>query len=638
MEQNKLYKTTFHKRLSLIVAVTVLVVFAILFGINIYGAITDLNQKEKESSLAKVMLYTSKIEQEVSTIETEIRAHEIALRRNILSPDSIRMVLEDIMKDDRLQFSYVAFEPSWNNVGEAGRMFEVDRKDDGTVVFNKVEKEYKYRTYPFYIIPVRSKQDYWSYPYFENGKQVSSFVHPLIDKNGKVIGVIGADLNLNILTKNLASLKHIDEKSDAFISVLGNDGGYLVHNNEEMIANETYITDARTHNSPDLEDLGRKILSGESGSSVIYYDGVKEMVSYSHVNGVNWGVLMRIPYIEIYVSIMKGILFSILAMIICVVLLTALIRYVIKKGTRPITEYADAAMKIAKGDFDTPVNTQKTGDEIQYLGDSLNKMRVDLKDYVQELATTTASRQTLEKELLIAHDIQMSMLPRLFPCPPTHKHVDAYAYLKPAKAVGGDLYDFVVKDDILYFIIGDVSGKGIPASLIMAITSSVFRASNQINWSPKDIVENINNTIAPNNELNMFVTLIVGELNLFNGHLRFCNAGHDPMILAHEGKCDILSMYKNLPVGLMENYKYKMNEIDLFWNDKLVLFTDGIAEAENENKELYTIERLRSMVDTISGATPSVLVNTVIEDVKAYAGEAEQSDDITMMCIHFTRG
>lgn len=158
-------------------------------------------------------------------------------------------------------------------------------------------------------------------------------------------------------------------------------------------------------------------------------------------------------------------------------------------------------------------------------------MQQSLSGYVSELRTTTASKERIESELSIAREIQMGMIPKIFPPYPEREDVDLHAILHPAKEVGGDLYDFFIDNDRLYFVIGDVSGKGIPASLFMAIARSLFRTLAQQATSPAEIMSKMNRSISENNEANMFVTLIIGILDLKTGSLRFCNAGHNPPII-----------------------------------------------------------------------------------------------------------
>ncbi len=449
----------------------------------------------------------------------------------------------------------------------------------------------------------------------------------------KVLDVMGVDLEMKELTEEFSAIISKDDaKSSVFL--LGKDGKNLINADKDNDA-ETYITDACENHGEDLEEIERDMLAGNDGTRVMVYDGEKYLVSYAFIPNIECGIAICKPYDIIYEKMMLGLLRTVLMLLVTMVLVGFLIWHIVRRRTQPIRSYAKSAAMIAEGDFDSPLQKAASGDEIQQLGDSLDNMRVSLKDYVQKLTETTAVRQSMAKELSIAHDIQMGMLPHNFPSPPEYKDVDVFAFLQPAKEVGGDLYDFMIIDGKLYFIIGDVSGKGVPASLVMAITISLFRAILQSAASPADVVDRINNAIAAGNERNMFVTLIVGELNLENGHLRFCNAGHDPMLLLHGESLEMIEMATNLPVGVIENFPYKMNEVDVQPGNKLVLYTDGVVEAENPDKQLYSTDRLVAALEKNMQLSSKEIIEMITSDVRTYVNGADQSDDITIMSIHY---
>lgn len=204
---------------------------------------------------------------------------------------------------------------------------------------------------------------------------------------------------------------------------------------------------------------------------------------------------------------------------------------IIRRLVDPLAQFSQSARIIATGRFNVKLPQVNSHDEIKTLHDSLAYMQQSLFDYVVKLRETTASKERIESELSIAKEIQMGMVPKTFPPFPGRHDVDLYAILQSAKEVGGDLYDFFIDSDRLYFIIGDVSGKGVPASLFMAIARSLFRTISHNIDSPSEIITRMNNSISENNESNMFITLIVGILDLQTGKLKLCNAGHNPPAL-----------------------------------------------------------------------------------------------------------
>jgi len=241
-------------------------------------------------------------------------------------------------------------------------------------------------------------------------------------------------------------------------------------------------------------------------------------------------------------------------------------------------------------------------------------------------------KEKMQSELQIAHNIQMSMIPKIFPAFPERKDLDMSAMLVPAKEVGGDLYDFFIREERLYFCVGDVSGKGVPASLVMAVTRSLFRTLAGRETSPAQIVGQMNTSMSDMNESNMFVTLFCGVLDMKTGHLEYCNAGHNAPLIFTD-KIDMMSVKANLPLGIMQEFDFEQQSLDLHHDDALFLYTDGVTEAENIHHELFGDERLEEVMHV--RRTAQEHLEAVRDAITAFVGEAPQSDDITLLFIHY---
>ena len=243
----------------------------------------------------------------------------------------------------------------------------------------------------------------------------------------------------------------------------------------------------------------------------------------------------------------------------------------------------------------------------------------------------------MDRDLHVASVIQMDMLPDKFPGKADRSDVQLYAKLIPAKEVGGDLFDFYFRDDKLFFCIGDVSGKGIPASLVMACTRSIFHTVSAHESMPDRIMTSMNKTIADINKSNMFVTLFVGVLDLPTGHMYYCNAGHDAPLLVGAGvgplPCDA-----NIPAGFMPEWEYSLQETDVYPGTTIFLYTDGLTEAENANHAQFRIERVKEVAADVlaeQNQEPRQLIERMIDAVHTFVGDAEQSDDLTIMAIQY---
>ncbi len=228
----------------------------------------------------------------------------------------------------------------------------------------------------------------------------------------------------------------------------------------------------------------------------------------------------------------------------------------------------------------------------------------------------------------------MSMLPMIWPAFPDRKDIDIHGSITPAKAVGGDLYDFCIREDKLFFCIGDVSGKGVPASLVMAVISSMFRTLSTSEDGPEKLVSNINSATADRNDSLMFVTLFVGELDLKTRELKYCNAGHNVPYVLSNGTPHELPTDANVPIGIVADWNYTLQKTVLPPDSILFLFTDGLTEATRADGSLFREERVMAcLADQPASPSSQDIIDRMKDAVEAFVGDAEQSDDLTMLVI-----
>jgi serine phosphatase RsbU (regulator of sigma subunit) len=263
----------------------------------------------------------------------------------------------------------------------------------------------------------------------------------------------------------------------------------------------------------------------------------------------------------------------------------------------------------------------------------LRKAHDELKVAYDQLEETTTVKERMESELRIARNIQMSMVPSTFPLYPG---LDMYASMMPAREVGGDLYGYQLIDQKLYFVVGDVSGKGVPASLFMAQANRLFQTLAKQGMTPAEICTRINDALSgEDNEGNMFVTMFLGLLDLQTGHLSFCNAGHNPPILGdgqHGG--DFIEMLPNAPIGILPGLEYQEEEIETIKGRPLFIYTDGLNEAENPAHEQFGDDRLLAFLRSCSYESAQQVIETIAKDVEHHRDGAEPNDDLTMMCLY----
>ena len=271
----------------------------------------------------------------------------------------------------------------------------------------------------------------------------------------------------------------------------------------------------------------------------------------------------------------------------------------------------------------------------------LKKAHIQLEDAHDKLLTaydqleeTTTAKERIESELRIARDIQMGMVPQVFPPFPERTDIDLFASMKPAKAVGGDLYDFILLDEHLYFCLGDVSGKGVPASLFMAQATRLFRALAKQQMMPAEIATRMNNELAENNENGMFVTMFLAKADLVSGHVDFCNAGHNPPVIKDsENEARFIEMTPNAPLGLWPELDYEGESIDDISGKPFFVYSDGLNEAMNPEEEEFGDDHLLEVLQNLTFENAEATISLMKEEVAKHVRDAEQSDDLTMLCL-----
>jgi len=253
-----------------------------------------------------------------------------------------------------------------------------------------------------------------------------------------------------------------------------------------------------------------------------------------------------------------------------------------------------------------------------------------------KLKEANKAKERIDHELSIAKNIQMEMLPKTYPPYPERSDIDIYGSLVPAREVGGDLFDYFLRDEKLFFCIGDVSGKGVPAALLMAVIHTLFRSASAHENNPARILQSINETSCQGNESHMFVTLFLGVLDLPTGHLRYCNAGHDAPIIMGPTVTP-LPVKANLPIGLFDDFNYEMQQTVLMPNSTMFLYTDGLTEAKNSQRKQFGLQRVQELLTrcTQEKKMPREIIETTIQEVHAFVMGAEPSDDLTLLAIHY---
>lgn len=359
------------------------------------------------------------------------------------------------------------------------------------------------------------------------------------------------------------------------------------------------------------------------------------------VDGEVKGVIgVEIPMSTLESALNEYVLQSVIATVGIVVICIAVIMvYMYRNMISPIHLIAREAEKFVENNAEISKELDKvhTGDEIQQLSDSVLQMEIDIKEYITNLTKVTAEKERISAELNVAKQIQADFLPSIFPAFPDRDEFDIFATMEPAKEVGGDFYDFfMVDEDHLAFLVADVSGKGVPAALFMVIAKTLIKNHTQKGEQPNEVFEQVNNQLCENNKEGMFVTAWMGILELSTNTLTYVNAGHTPPLLRRKGEAfNYLHCQSGFVLAGLEGIPYQQETIQLNQGDSIYLYSDGATDAINVKEELFGEERLAESINMHKDKTPEQILKSMKADIDTFVGEADQFDDITMLCLHY---
>ena len=500
-------------------------------------------------------------------------------------PDSLAVVSRRIVEENpSVMGSTIALVPGYNAKLPLYAPYVCHTADGGTELLSLATEEYDYPSQDWFTEPLRYGIGYWSEPYIDTGGGeilMTTYSVPIMDESGRIAAVLTADISLDWLTELVGSVRVYP---GAYSVLISREGRVMVNPVEEFNMQRTVQDYAsQASDTANYRLLTESMLAGKAGNVALKHSRRERvLVYYAPIEETGWSMAIAIPDSAIFGEIRKmGLLVSLL-MLVGLGMLILILRSVARNQIK--------------------------------------------------LTQLNEKKERMEHELQIGHNIQMSMIPKTFPPFPERKDIDMAATLVPAREVGGDLYDYYIRDEKLFFCIGDVSGKGVPASLLMAVTRSLFRSVSAHENSPQRIVTLINDALLDINENEMFVTFFCGVLDMYTGQLRYCNAGHNPPFLFTD-KVSTLPVHPNVALGVLPGVSFREQEFDLTYDDALFLYTDGVSEAENLAHEEFGLDRLEAPLHTRRSAQGQL--DAVRGAVADFVGDAPQSDDITMLFIHY---
>lgn len=541
----------------------------------------------EQNAEMELVIKSLNIQNAMASVELAVHNHVWEAEQLLPYPDSLfALTYRIVVQNPNIDGCCIAMIPGY--YPEKGSYFEpyTLRRNANVETSQFGSEEHDYTQNQEFIYTIENDTCYWSEPYPDPDNPdvtLVTFSYPIHDKQGKVVAAIGVDLNADWLGDVINSKQIFPSSYNLLISR----GGKLICGPRSQIAKRQEVNMmVEMLNDSTLE----RSMSVSGKSRLLNFidqeDGSKGYVYYMAPNYLNHWQIAVVNYDDEVYAPLRDLRWRNLLLTLVFLLVFAFI-----------------------------------------IHRSANNL--------QALQQANLEKEHIESELNIARKIQMDMLPKS-ESETQRDDVGICGSLVPAKMVGGDLYDYFIRDEKLYFCIGDVSGKGVPAALVMAVVHTLFRSVSVHESRPDRIMRTLNETACQGNESNMFVTFFIGVLDLPTGRLRYCNAGHDcPFVIGNE--TIVLPAKAHLPLGVVEDMVYVAQETELASGDTLFLFTDGLTEAKNAEHQLFGMPRLTSFMQSVrTDIGPKAIINKVTAQVDQFVQEAEQSDDLTLLAVQYT--
>jgi sigma-B regulation protein RsbU (phosphoserine phosphatase) len=626
-----MYKRSIAFQLGVYVLTAVVVVISMIVLINYKHSKKIIMEKIEEAATHQASLIINEIARNVvNTQEVTRNVANQALYYH--SHSDLQMFLHQVVKTNPVlsgihsqlfeNLDTLTYSTYWNKDGQL-----VNETD---LAFCSIFR------YPELVdLATQKKAGIWSDPFYcpmDSTTLMISYFLPVIDELGTSVGIVAGDINLKFLNR---AIDDIQIGVNGFAFVASAQGYYLTHPQSEWIMKRN-LFETSSHIFNGDRDYYRQILQdGQTGSGFAYpelLDYEKSWFYFSPIPFTNWRVVIVIPTKELFddldIIFRKIVLVSLLGF----VLILLVVILIFNKMFTPLRQIVRSIQRFSFGER----GRRGKKNEIELLSDSLKELQFQYSTYVAEQDQVRKDKRKYEKDLKSAKEIQRTIIPQDYGLLQERNELDLYAILHPAESIGGDLYDFFFIDNKhLLFTMGDVSGKGIPAALFMAVANTMIK-SKSTELSARNIVDVVNKALSKENSNQHFLTLFLGILNVETGILDYCNAAHNyPFLLRKNRELMQLEHTHGLPIGLYSSKNYKSHSLALSKGDLLFLYTDGVTDCKNPDGEMYGMERLSKFMAQPKEPDPKTMVDDLMKELMDFKGESEQADDISLMAVQF---
>ena len=623
-------------RLSLwIIPLSAAILIAVLSA-NYFLSRFLIEEYVRDLAKAKASSTVGKIETIFNAASTNADSLAAVISANDYTEEQIHQTIKAFLKTDIDIFGMaVALEP--HSLIETAADFSpyYYRTGDAFAYADLADSNYQYKNRAWYSDPKKLNTAVWAEPYLDEGGGnvlMTTYSTPIYLRDDKTFaGIATADIQLSWLDELIKEIK------------IGKSGfGFILSKNDMVIAHPDSSLNMKILDHAEVrpENWKKYTESKTNSSSVYLYTPCRLSngfcwLAIETLGNTGWKVIIVLPEQELIAKVNSLTTKISIIAILGLLLLFIVISLVTRNLTKPLSNLARATKDIGAGYLDAELPGATRKDEIGTLTDDFSVMRNDLIKYIAEVKASTIKQQKLESEIQIAKDIQMSMIPGSGNAFIKENNFQLFALLRPARTVGGDLYYFLQANEVLHFIVGDVSDKGVPAALFMAKTVTLYTQALRDKLTPGQTLTMMNDLLADNNDACMFVTALCGSLNLKTGYMVMANAGHMNPVIQNPQETREFEIDGAIALGLMDGVKYPDVNFQLNNQTSLTMYTDGISEAHDTNNNQYSDEKLIALIAGIKSSNTEETGNKIIESVDNFSAGTEQFDDITLLIIQY---
>ena len=630
---------TIRRKLVLFLVVPILVIFGVVIGWGLVSVEKRSVQEVEKHTAELAAHYASELDGRFDAAAQIARSTAIFLAADDrMTADDLFTLLRSNVETNPLVFgAAIAFAPGKSPNGQTLYSPYVYRDNGGLAAIDIAAESYDYTSgdWEWWSAPVAAGKAMWTRPYFDEGAGnilMATYSSPFY-RDGELIGVATVDIPLTDLQElaGIADLESLD------FAIIGRGGEFITHPDPAQIMVDDVFTEASRLDRPDLLELGQRVTAGERGVARLPdWMGTDRRfwVFFAPIKSTGWSFVTRINENEALGFVHSQLLRMTLSGLVALALIIVCVWWVADMFSRPIRRLDEAVSRVAEGNLDVEPVDIRSHDEIGGLGEAFNAMVTDLRRNVNMLAKEQAAREAVEGELEAARKIQSSLLPQTFPPYPHRQDFDLHATLASAKAVAGDFFDFLLIDDhTLFIVIADVSGKGVPAALFMAVARTLMRNFTQVTHDPGEILNRCNKTLEADNAGNMFVTVFMGFYDTRDGTLRYANAAHPPPYrIDAQGRVTPFGEVTGTLLGILPEQTFETRTDRLEPGDRLLLYTDGVTEAQAPDGRFLRPTGVEAMLRDIERTDATGMCDQVQRRVDTFQ-HGVRHDDVTVMCL-----